>query len=183
MYVLYFVAFLSWTPVFSTPQDRHRPEVTGVGLETRIFDLINAERKSMGLSPLKRETRLSEVARAHSRDMGRRNFFDHINPDGKAPGDRAREARYSCTKYQIDSIRTGLAENIYQNNLYSRVLFRGGSTSYDWNTAEEIAVSTVEGWMSSPGHRRNILDPSFDRTGIGVDIALNDKIFITQVFC
>ena len=80
-------------------------------------------------------------------------------------------------------ITPGLAENIYQNNLYDSVTYYNGIPSYDWNTQEEIAQSTVEGWMDSPGHRKNILTSSYDREGIGVAIATNDKVYITQDFC
>jgi uncharacterized protein YkwD len=37
--------------------------------------------------------------------------------------------------------------------------------------------------MASPGHRQNILDKNYSRTGIGVAIAPDGQVFITQVFC
>jgi hypothetical protein len=58
-----------------------------------------------------------------------------------------------------------------------------GVKYYDWNTLEEIAESTVEGWMNSPGHRKNILIPVWQREGIGVSIAPDDKVYITENFC
>lgn len=176
-----FLAF--WIAATPVAQDRDRPEVTVPALERRVFELINTERLRLGLKPLKLDARLSDIARAHSRDMGRRDFFDHINPDGKNLTDRARAAKYRCTKYEGDTIRMGLAENIFQNNLYDRIFIRGERTNYEWNSAEKIAVSTMNGWMESPGHRRNILDGAYDRTGVGIDIATNDKVFITQLFC
>lgn len=36
------------------------------------------------MSPL-----LNKIAQDHSNDMARRNFFDHVNPDGERVGDRA----------------------------------------------------------------------------------------------
>ncbi len=77
----------------------------------------------------------------------------------------------------------GLAENIYQTASYDRITFRDGVASYDWNTAEEIAASTVDGWMKSRGHRENILQVGPTVTGIGVAIAPDGKIFVTQLFC
>ena len=56
-------------------------------------------------------------------------------------------------------------------------------TSYDWKSRQEIAQSTVDGWMDSLDHRKNILDETFDQEGIGVVIAEDDKVFITQNFC
>ena len=46
---------------------------------------------------------------------------------------------------------------------------------------EEFARAAVEGWMKSPGHRENILNPRYDTCGIGVAMA-GDMAFATQVF-
>lgn len=78
----------------------------------------------------------------------------------------------------------GLAENLFQNNLYSRYWITNGViTSYDWDSPEEIAKSTVEGWMNSKGHRSNILYPYFESEGIGVVVSSDHKVYITQNFC
>jgi len=78
----------------------------------------------------------------------------------------------------------GLAENLFQNNLYDRYWITNGViTSYDWNSPEEIAKSTVEGWMNSEGHRSNILYPYFESEGIGVVVNSDHKVYITQNFC
>jgi uncharacterized protein YkwD len=76
-----------------------------------------------------------------------------------------------------------VGENIYQNNLYSRAITEKKRTTYDWNSIEEIAASTVRGWMGSTGHRQVILEKDYTRTGVGVAIAADDKVYITQVFC
>ena len=77
----------------------------------------------------------------------------------------------------------GLAENIHQRWLYSSITYINGLPSYNWNTQKDIAVTAVKGWMESLGHRKNILTASYDRTGIGVAIAENGKIYITQNSC
>jgi uncharacterized protein YkwD len=164
-------------------QVRIQPQIDPFNLELRIHELINAERTSRKLRPLKIEDKLSEVARLHSRDMSDRNFFDHINPDRKGPTDRGRARGYTCRKYLGDYIAEGLAENIFQNNLYDRVIFRGDAANYEWKTTEDIAKSTVNGWMVSPGHRQNILTARYEREGIGIYIAPNDQVLITQMFC
>ena len=48
-------------------------------------------------------------------------------------------------------------------------------------SAEQFAREAVEGWMKSPGHRDNILNPRYDTSGIGVAMA-GDRAFATQVF-
>jgi uncharacterized protein YkwD len=164
-------------------QVRTQPRIDPFNLELRIHELINAERTSRKLRPLKIDDHLSEVGRVHSRDMSKRSFFDHINPDGKGPSDRGRALGYRCRQYIGDSLYEGLSENIFQNNLYNRVIFQGSVTTYEWNTTEEIAQSTVKGWMASSGHRQNILTPRYEREGVGIYIAPNDQVLITQLFC
>ena len=160
-----------------------QPKIDPFNLELRINDLINAERVKEKLKPLKLDNRLGDIARGHSRDMADRGFFDHLNPDGKTPTERGRAAHYTCRKYLGDYIAEGLAENIFQNNLYNRVIVKGKELTFDWNSPERIAQTTVDGWMSSPGHRRTILTSRYQKTGIGIVIASNDKILITQLFC
>jgi len=58
----------------------------------------------------------------------------------------------------------------------------GDRKTYDWNTVEDIARLAVQGWMHSPGHRRNILYTTFSESGIGVAVSSND-VYITQLFC
>ena len=58
-----------------------------------------------------------------------------------------------------------------------------GAAYYDWNSQEKIAETTVQGEMKSPGHKKNILTPYFKAEGIGVVIAPDDKVYITQNFC
>jgi len=83
----------------------------------------------------------------------------------------------------MDDTIYGGAENIFQNNLYDAVTTVNGEAFYDWNSPEKIAETTVQGWMKSAGHRKNILMPYWKNEGIGVVIAPDDKVYITQNFC
>jgi uncharacterized protein YkwD len=148
--------------------------VSVADVERRVHDLINRERAKKALTTLEFDDRLATIARAHSQEMARRNFFSHVNPDGLAPSDRVKRAGYDCRS---------LGENLFQTNLYSRVRISGGERFYDWNTPKEMAAQSVRGWMNSPGHRENILRPGYRRTGIGVAIAADDKVYVTQLFC
>ena len=154
---------------------QNRPQIHVVELEQRIAALINLQRQENGVNALAIDPGLSKVARDHSQDMVNRGFFSHVNPDGEAPRDRLHLAGYTCSKMS--------GENIYQNNLYSRVTIRGNQKTYDLNSSEQIAETTVSGWMNSPGHRQNILQKSYSRTGLGAAIAPNGQILITQIFC
>src|SRR5262245_12093776 len=111
-----------------------QPEIRISNLERQVHDLINRERKAKKLNTLQFDERLAKIARAHSQDMDKRRFFNHINPDGKDPTARAKQAGYTCKKVYSRYYTEGLAENIYQGNLFSRVRIRGTERSYDWNT-------------------------------------------------
>ncbi len=56
-------------------------------------------------------------------------------------------------------------------------------TTYDWNSMDKIAATTIKGWMDSPDHRQNILDKNYTREAIGLAIGDDDKVYVTQMFC
>ncbi len=158
--------------------------ISPAGLEQRVHELINQQRAIHNLPLLSRDPALSEIARDHSEDMAARNYFAHVDPDGETPTDRAADAGYNCRKEYASYYTYGIAENLFQNNLYSSATYYSNrKTEYDWSSQEEIAQTTVGGWMNSTGHRENILTPSFDREGIGVAIAPDSRVYITEDFC
>ncbi|MEN6378395.1 MAG: CARDB domain-containing protein [Methanofastidiosum sp.] len=120
--------------------------------EYYMLTLINNERHAQGLEPLTMNSTLSSAAKLHSQDMINRNFFNHINPDGLTPSDRARNAGYSFI---------ALAENIC------------GNPSID---------SGHSSLMGSPSHRVNILNPSYKEVGIGIVDGGPYGKMITQLF-
>ena len=126
--------------------------------------------------------KLNIIARKHSQDMANRNYFSHDDPEGHDFSYRYRQEGFNCEIHVGNYIYMG-AENIFQNNLYSSITYYGGIPSYDWNTQEEIAESTVQGWMNSPEHRQNILTAYWESEGIGVAISDDDKVYITEDFC
>lgn len=107
-------------------------------LEIKMIELVNKERTERGLSPLKRESELTKVARQHSRDMFVHGYFSHITPQGKDPFDRMHAAHIH--------FRTA-GENIA--------------------LAQSLSIAH-NGLMNSPGHRANILNPAFGHIGIGI---------------
>ena len=62
----------------------------------------------------------------------------------------------------------GIAENIFQNNLYTSVTDTNGVYSYAWSTQEEIAQSTVTGWMNSAGTGKISSHPLMTARGSGL---------------
>jgi uncharacterized protein YkwD len=159
------------------------PMIDQQTLERRIHELINQQRKSQGLSSLSFDQALTGIAQKHSEDMAKNNYFSHYNLRGLGPTERGNQVGYSCYKNYGSYYSTGIAENIMQNNLYDSVTYYNGISVYDWNSLEEIAQSTVNGWMTSSGHRQNILTSTYDREGIGVAVASDGKVYITEDFC
>jgi uncharacterized protein YkwD len=158
--------------------------ISTTGLEQLIHELINRQRAIDGIAPMILDPALCDIARDHSEDMAALNYFAHVDPGGENPTDRGADAGYNCRKDYASYYTYGIAENIFQNNLYSSATYySNGKTVYDWSSQEEIAQTTVGGWMNSTGHRENILTPSFDREGIGVAIAPDNKVYITEDFC
>lgn len=186
MFLVLLISALLWpaTPLMATtaptPLD---PEQ----LALRIHELINREREKAALPPLTWSPELSGIAWRHSRDMAARGYLAHVNPEGETPTERGERVGYVCRRNEGDSFVEGLAENLFQNHLYHsihRLIIDGrGQTIKEDKTLEEIAVSTVNGWMASEGHRQNILAAAYGATGIGIAIADDGQVYITQLFC
>lgn len=161
-----------------------KPAIDTIELENKIHLLINQQRQYNGISALVWDARLANVARIHSDDMASRDYFSHDTPEGLDPTARGAKYGVRCEKTVGNLIYSGIAENIFQNNLYDRIWYTNGvPTSYEWNDMNDLAQSTVSGWMDSPGHRQNILTQTYDRAGIGIAISSDDKVYITQDFC
>ena len=162
---------------------RQKPDIRIAELEKHIHDLINGERKKHGLSPLAYNESLNRIARSHSNDMARRNYLSHYSPEGHGFSYRYKQAGYACKISDKGASYLAGAENIYQNNLYNRTTIVNGIKFHDWNSPGTIAETTVEGWMNSSGHRKNILIAHWRSEGIGVAISSDGKVYITQNFC
>lgn len=114
--------------------------------EKLTFSAINRIRFMNDLSLLHRDTRLAKAANRHTRDMIERNFFDHVNPDGEGPRERANEM----------GVPYPVSENIGILSSYGLEIN---------NVIEEL----LESLMASPEHRANLLNP--DISGIGISFA------------
>jgi uncharacterized protein YkwD len=117
-----------------------------VALANAALCLVNQQRSSRGLKPLKANRRLAKAAVGHARDMVGDGYFSHDSADGRSFVDRIRNAGYIAPR-AFPSLGEDLA---------------WGSGTL--GTPREI----VESWMESPGHRANILDRKFREAGMGV---------------
>jgi uncharacterized protein YkwD len=121
-------------------------------LEAQMLTLVNEERAKVGLPALKPDPEMTQVARAHSKDMFARGYFAHITPDGKSPSDRVREAG-------VTFLTSG--ENLA--------------------LAPTLSIAH-KGLMNSPGHRANILNKAYGRLGIGILDGGMHGLMVTQSF-
>jgi uncharacterized protein YkwD len=142
-------------------------------VEQRIFYYTNIERANAGEPSLKWDEQLAIIGRDDCVDMAARSFFDHINPDGETPADRAIRHGYQVEKDFGSYVRVGVGENIAMLSNYP-------------GTPDELARFIMDAWMNSPGHRANIVD-SFDQgfTVIGVGVAYDqttDTWYAAQEF-
>jgi uncharacterized protein YkwD len=106
--------------------------------EEKMVNLVNQERAKVRVEPVRVDSNMTAVAEAHARDMFLRRYFSHVTPEGLTARDRLEKA--------------GVTFNVAGENI---------AYASDLMTAHE-------GLMNSPGHRQNILDPSFRRIGIGI---------------
>lgn len=159
------------------------PTIDPTQLEAMIHDLVNGQRSKAGLAALRQDGALSAIARSHSHNMAVLGYFDHTDSLGQGPTDRAEMQGYTCRKDYGSYYTVGVAENIFQNWLFSSTTYVGPAPIKDYLSIEEIAESTVDGWMGSPGHRGNILESQYGRVGTGVAVSEDSKVYITQNFC
>lgn len=169
--------------VRSGPAEAIAPRYEMTELEQLVHDLVNLKRTQAGLPALASDDALSAVARGHSMDMAKRGYFEHATPEGSTASDRAAAAGYGCRKDYGTFYTEGVAENIYSGRLYGSTMFFGPVGVKDYLTPREIADGAADGWMDSPGHRENILDPRYDRVGTGVAVSGEESVLITQNFC
>lgn len=121
-------------------------------LEAKMLELVNEERVKRGLSPLQADPQLVPVARAHSKDMFARGYFSHYTLEGKDPFDRMKT---------------------------SGIRFMAAGENLALGQTLKICH---EGLMNSPGHRANILRPTFGRLGIGILDGGIHGLMISQEF-
>lgn len=116
------------------------------GKEKETFALHNQVRKERNLKPFCVHPKLQKAARAHSKDMIRRDYFSHDTKGGGSFDKRLKRFGYTPKGYKFYMV----GENIAY-----------GSGSYG------EPKSIMRAWMNSEAHRRNILKKGFREIGIG----------------
>ncbi|EAW38663.1 CAP domain-containing protein [Lyngbya sp. PCC 8106] len=136
-----------------------RPVDTSENLIDQVVQLTNEFRAENGLSPLSLNSQLVMAAENHSENMALQDFFDHQGVNGDDVSDRI---------------------SIIGYNYFTA----GENIGAGYSTPETV----VEGWINSPGHRANLLNPDFTEIGVGYFFLENDtgnenwNHYWTQVF-
>ncbi len=123
------------------------PSATGkaAAQAAEVLTLVNQQRAQAGCRPLTADTRLDGLATDFSAEMAERGFFDHTDPDGRTPWDRAK----------------------------SRGITNLGGENIAEGQSDAQAVMTA--WMNSPDHRANILNCDYRTIGVGVHYATGSE--------
>lgn len=114
---------------------------------------VNAERAKAGCAPLRLNSRLTSAAQGHSADLAARDYFSHTSLDGRTYVDRINATGYPWR---------ALGENI-----------AAGQTS---------VTSVMTSWMTSSGHRANILNCGYVDLGVGFATGGSYGYYWTQDF-
>ncbi|MFF2655002.1 CAP domain-containing protein [Streptomyces sp. NPDC058045] len=122
----------------SAPPRPSTPVSGTAAAAAKVLSLVNQERAGAGCSPVASSGQLTSLAQHFSEDMAARGFFDHTDPDGASPWDRA--AKAGVTGLGGENIARGQAD----------------------------AAAVMKSWMNSPGHRANILNCDYKTLGVGV---------------
>lgn len=109
------------------------------GMEKQIFDITNVMRNNYGMSKLKWEEAVSEVAFMHSKDMADNDYFSHDSLDGR-----------------------GLKERLAVKDIF--YLSAGENIAAQYPDAP----AAMEGWLNSEGHREALLNDEYTHLGAGV---------------
>jgi uncharacterized protein YkwD len=132
------------TPIQAPP---HTPPSSALpSLAARALQLVNDVRargtrcggRPFGPAPpVRLSGALNDIALGHASDMARHDYFEHDDLSGRTPADRVRALGYP--------------EKLVGENI-----------AYGPESADEV----VKGWLDSPGHCENIMDPRFAEMGI-----------------
>ena len=129
-----------------------RPDISAV--EEKLLEWINKERTARDLNPLRFSPGLRAAAIEHSKDMASQQKLTHLSSSGKSYLDRVVEAGLFFIE---------IGENVAVSDTFD-------------------AAFIHQGFMESPEHRDNVLNPKYDMVGIGVVYSKDQKYFVTQDF-
>ncbi|MCK9228741.1 MAG: CAP domain-containing protein [Syntrophorhabdaceae bacterium] len=144
------IAIVLFTFVYSRLHTPHHAPVTSalstsvpyqeVLDQNTIINLTNKARALNGLSHLNENPLLNTIAEKRAEDMFEKQYFDHVSPFGEKASDIAQRVGY---RYKT------IGENIASGRFVTN-------------------QKVIDGWMQSPGHRKNILSTDVEDLGAAI---------------
>lgn len=135
--------------------------------EVLMLNLINQERASLGIAPLRLNSDLNESSEDHSQWMLDTDIFSHTGAGGSSATQRMVAAGYDLEG------RWATGENIALQS-------ERGVPGID-----DDVRNLHDSLMASPGHRANLLNPNFEEIGIGIELGSFNgfqAVVVTQNF-
>jgi uncharacterized protein YkwD len=167
IFVMLVVAGCASNGSFNTapPQPPPDPHTQMAALETRIFEIVQEERRKIdpAAKPLALDYELQGVARQRSQDMATKNYMAHTAPTG--------ETSASIIMDEDAKFQGLLGENIAAQHYLK---------AYGVDV-EVFAHRFVNTWLKSQSHRDNLAYALYNRTGIGAAVN-GDTVYVTQLF-
>jgi uncharacterized protein YkwD len=151
--------------VLATPQPKPKPLVlVPTKVAARVLELVNEARASerkcgrerfAAAPPLTASAELTAAALAHARDMAEHSTLTHRGSDGSQSADRITRAGYRW-RWSGENVASG----------------------------QRDADTVVAGWLDSPGHCANIMQPNFTQMGVAfaLDPGHNPEVYWAQEF-
>ena len=139
-------------PAGASSLEAHYTTASLSAQEQSAGNLLNSDRARYALAPLSIDPELSLIARIKSEDMRDNQYFSHTSP---TYGDVRSMLRHFGLEF------SAAGENIARHA-----------------TIEKAQAA----FLSSPGHRRNIMSSAYTRVGLGVALDPKGFVYLTQIF-
>lgn len=143
------------TPRAGAPAPTAAPSTRLADAVEDVFARTNAARRSNGMTALTRSQNLMSAAQLQADQMAQTGVFEHEIPQAQYP---TLKSRLAAVQYEMRAAGENIAEG------------------------QRDAAEALSTWMSSAGHRGNILSRDYSELGTGVALGRNGRLYWVQVF-
>lgn len=144
-------------------------EIDLIQLKTKILQLVNEERKSVAVTTLTLDAFLLKAADDHAKYIAKVQTLTHEQANSKKVNPKDRVYFYSGNTFELvgeNLLFTGIKTQIYSNE-----------------DLDALALKIFQLWKKSPNHLKNMINPKYTFTEIGLSIdSENKKIYVVQLF-
>ncbi|MGV3773253.1 MAG: CAP domain-containing protein [Verrucomicrobiales bacterium] len=165
-------------------------------INAAVFHETNVRRVKHGVEPLKYNAQAQQTAAMQTQAMAFHDFISHENnfdPKKKTLSDRLNLVKVS-PQFAAENLATAFALN-YESGTSVYVREEGGKTIYsvkpdgpalELRSYQQFAEKVLDSWMNSPGHRKNVLNPTAELLGVSCLPEKKEdgirKFYCTQIF-